>query len=79
MREKIRFSAAARHESLRQREKVTFSCENVRSHDADIFSGKKLVGTFFYVIVILVHARKRRGTVQVSMKRGTKFPGFLWK
>ena len=41
MREKMRFPAAARHESLRQREKVTFPCENVRSHDADIFSEKK--------------------------------------
>ena len=58
---------AARHMSTlgaRRREESDFSSQKVRSRDSDIFSGKKPVGTSFHVIVMQVHARKGRGTVQ---------------
>ena len=48
-----------------------------RFFDPDIFSEKKPAGTSFHVIVMLVHARKGRGTVQGLEEKRAKVPWVL--
>ena len=56
---------------------MTFPGGERRFCDPDIFSGKKQAGTSFHVIVMLVHARKGRGTVQGLEEKRAKVPWVL--
>ena len=59
------------------RKKIEFSRQNFRSRDPDIFLRKKLVGSFFHVILMKVHARTGPVAVAGLEKMLAKVPWLL--